>query len=79
MTIACHAIVACLIDCCTCRYLQGIKFYEPELASDTPRAVDFDGMRALLAAVSSRLGTEEGESLLSTGGPAVSEFVCSTL
>lgn len=50
-----------------CRYFQGIKFYEPELASDTPQAVESDGMAALLSAVSESIGTESGKQLLGPG------------
>ena len=54
-----------------CRYFQGIKFYEPELASDTPKAVEYDGMQALLAATAEHLGQVDGKVLLSPGAPAL--------
>lgn len=69
-----------------CRYLQGIKFYEPELAKDTPQAVERDGMRALLAATAEHLGREEGKTLLSPGAhcsirqvSACSSFLCAAV
>lgn len=43
------------------KYLQGIKFYDPELADDTPRAVELGGMTALLdaAGAARALGASE--------------------
>jgi hypothetical protein len=42
------------------KYMQGIKFYDPEIADDSPEAVEARGMRNLLAAVGPNLGLEGG-------------------
>eukprot|EP00892_Ulva_mutabilis_P002707 jgi/Ulvmu1/12437/UM009_0089.1 len=49
------------------QYLQGIKFYQPSLAKDTPDAVERDGMRAVLKSLVPQLGVKEGVPILDTG------------
>ena len=54
------------------KYLQGIKFYDPTIADDSPEAVELNGMRHLLAAVGPHLGLEGGEGGdASAGGYAI--------
>lgn len=50
-----------------CRYLQGIKFYKPELAKDTPDAVERDGLQAVLNYAIPKLGLKGGLPILDTG------------
>ena len=47
--------------------LQGIKFYDPTIADDSPEAVELKGMRYLLAAAAPHLGLEEGLTILNVG------------
>ena len=39
-------------------YLQGVKFYSPEVSGASPEAVEYWGVRNLVEAVSSTLRTE---------------------
>lgn len=41
------------------KYLQGIKFYDPELADDSPAAVELGGVSALLGKAARVLGASE--------------------
>ena len=47
---------------------QGIKFFDPEIADDTPRAVELEGMVALLEAAGPHIGLMQGLVLLQVGG-----------
>lgn len=48
--------------------LQGIKFYEPEVVGATPEAVEYQGMRNLLAAVKEHVGYRQGKLIFSAHG-----------
>lgn len=48
--------------------MQGIKFYDPEIAEDTPESVELGGMRHLLAAVGGNLGGGGGRVLFAPDG-----------
>ena len=41
------------------KYLQGIKFYDPELADDSPAAVELGGVSAILGKAARALGASE--------------------
>ncbi len=43
------------------KYMQGIKFYDPEIVGDTPETVEYVGVRNLVEAVQQQLGTEQGK------------------
>lgn len=55
------------------KYSQGIKFFEPEIASDAPVDVELRGMEHLLARVSGPVGTARGLPLLDAGAPDAAE------
>ncbi|KAF8060080.1 NAGS2 [Scenedesmus sp. PABB004] len=46
------------------KYYQGIKFYEPEIAEDTPEAVEARGLANVVAAARDRLGLEAGKAIM---------------
>lgn len=50
------------------KYMQGIKFYDPEVVGDTPESVELNGMKNLLAALGSRLGLVQGVPLIKADG-----------
>jgi uncharacterized protein YbjT (DUF2867 family) len=49
------------------KYSQGIKFFDPEIASDAPIDVELRGMKALLERVAPRVGSAKGLPLLDAG------------
>lgn len=51
------------------KYLQGIQFFEPEIASDAPVDVELRGMENLLARVKASVGSAAGLTLLDAGAP----------
>ena len=52
------------------KYLQGIKFYDPELADDSPAAVELGGVTAILSKAARALGASEaGWPLFDAGNP----------
>jgi uncharacterized protein YbjT (DUF2867 family) len=51
------------------KYSQGIKFFDPEIASDAPIDVELKGMEALLERVASRVGSFQGLPLLDAAAP----------
>jgi uncharacterized protein YbjT (DUF2867 family) len=56
------------------KYMQGIKFYDPEIADDSPEAVELRGMQNLLAAVAPNLGIETGRPIFDPAAPSPLEF-----
>ncbi|KAF5827867.1 hypothetical protein DUNSADRAFT_18603 [Dunaliella salina] len=46
------------------KYMQGIKFFDPEIVGDTPETVELLGMRNLLEAVENSLGPAQGIQIL---------------
>lgn len=46
------------------KYLQGIKFYEPELLGDSPEQVDLNGVSNLLERTKESLGLRDGCTIL---------------
>eukprot|EP00199_Chlamydomonas_sp_CCMP681_P001464 CAMPEP_0119103538 /NCGR_PEP_ID=MMETSP1180-20130426/1956_1 /TAXON_ID=3052 ORGANISM="Chlamydomonas cf sp, Strain CCMP681" /NCGR_SAMPLE_ID=MMETSP1180 /ASSEMBLY_ACC=CAM_ASM_000741 /LENGTH=608 /DNA_ID=CAMNT_0007088073 /DNA_START=1 /DNA_END=1827 /DNA_ORIENTATION=- len=50
------------------KYMQGIQFFDPEVADNSPEAVELTGMRNLLAALGPRLGLLQGLPLLQGDG-----------
>eukprot|EP01023_Acetabularia_acetabulum_P013528 TRINITY_DN1650_c0_g1_i1.p1 TRINITY_DN1650_c0_g1~~TRINITY_DN1650_c0_g1_i1.p1 ORF type:complete len:587 (-),score=114.44 TRINITY_DN1650_c0_g1_i1:693-2453(-) len=46
------------------KYFQGIKFFDPEIAGDSPETVEYKGRLNLLGALKGRLGTAQGITLL---------------
>ncbi|GBF91894.1 hypothetical protein Rsub_04999 [Raphidocelis subcapitata] len=46
------------------KYFQGIKFFDPEIADNSPEAVESTGMRTVLSAAAPRLGLAAGAPLL---------------
>ena len=45
-------------------HLQGIKFYDPEIADDSPESVELVGTRALMAAAAPHIGLTRGLPML---------------
>lgn len=50
------------------KYMQGIKFFDPEIVGDTPEAVELRGMRNLLDALGGQLGSSAGKVLFAANG-----------
>lgn len=46
---------------CVFTFLQGIKFYDPEIVENTPEAVEYRGLQNVLDAVAEHLGYAEGK------------------
>jgi hypothetical protein len=42
-------------------FVQGIKFYDPEIVGDTPEAVEFKGLQNVVDMVAQQLGLEHGK------------------
>ncbi|GAX82458.1 hypothetical protein CEUSTIGMA_g9885.t1 [Chlamydomonas eustigma] len=56
------------------KYMQGIKFYDPEIADNSPQAVELEGMRALLAAAGPHVGYVHGLSILKGDGSGLQQW-----
>jgi hypothetical protein len=52
-----------------CRYMQGIKFFDPQVMKDTPEGVELDGLSCVLNMVGSQLGQRSGVALLDPSAP----------
>jgi uncharacterized protein YbjT (DUF2867 family) len=55
------------------KYMQGIQFFDPEIASDAPVDVELRGMQALLERVAPSVGSAKGLALLDAGAPGAAE------
>lgn len=51
----------CLVALCYAAFLQGIKFYDPEIVENTPEAVEYRGLQNVLDAVAEHLGYTQGK------------------
>lgn len=49
-------------------FLQGIKFYDPEIVGDTPEAVDFRGVQNLVEKAREHLGLAAGKVIFAPDG-----------
>ncbi|BFI30313.1 NADH dehydrogenase [ubiquinone] 1 alpha subcomplex assembly factor 1 [Marchantia polymorpha subsp. ruderalis] len=54
------------------KYMQGIKFFDPEIKGDSPETVEFKGLQNLIEAVKENVGVRDGVSLytVTEKGPA---------
>lgn len=50
------------------KYMQGIKFYDPEIVGDTPETVELQGVRNLVQACKQSLGRAAGLQVFDAGG-----------
>ena len=63
------SVIVSLQRGCVGRYMQGIKFFEPQIMRDTPDAVERDGLSYVLECVASQLGQRTGVPLLDPSAP----------
>jgi len=48
----------------SCKYNQGVKFYQPEIVGDTPETVEYLGVKNLVQAAIKHLGTAPADENL---------------